>query len=104
MRQTGLSAWHGGLLATSTLALVFFAALFSWRQGHTEWAFILAFAGVWSLVSVILSAVRFTEQSGLVLARIVDENFENLHQRISELEEEVSSLRREGAVTSRKAS
>lgn len=104
MRQTGLRAWHGGLVATSILALALFAALFLWRQGNTEWAFMLAFAGAWALVSIILSAVRFTEQSGLILARIVDENFENLHERISELEEEVSSLRREGAVTSRNAS
>jgi hypothetical protein len=44
------------------------------------------------------------QQSGVILACIVDENFDNLHQRISEREEEVLSLRREGAVTSRKAS
>lgn len=104
MKHGRLRAWKSGLLATSALAAALFAASLLWQQGHPQWAFLLAFTGTWALVSLILSVVDFTEQSGLVLARILDDNVDDLLARIGELEQEIEQLRRDQPAQMRKAS
>ena len=104
MRHGRLRAWKSGLLATSALAAALVAASLLWQQGHPQWAFLLAFTGAWALVSLILSIVDFTEQSGLVLARILDDNVDDLLARIGELEQEIERLRRNQPAQMRKAS
>lgn len=104
MKHGRLRSWKSGLLATSALAAALFAASLLWQQGHPQWAFLLAFTATWALVSLILSIVDFTEQSGLVLARILDDNVDDLLARIGELEQEIERLRRDQPAQVRKAS
>lgn len=87
------NAWTSGLLATSGLAAVLFSATLLWQDGHPQWAFLLSFTAVWALISVSWSNVDFAERSGTVLARIVDHNFGQMHERMLELEQEVQELR-----------
>ncbi|MBT8051715.1 MAG: hypothetical protein HKO85_10645 [Xanthomonadales bacterium] len=86
MNTTGLRAWRESLLATAGLAAAIFAATLLWQFGHPQWAFALSFAAAWALIAAVLSSVQFTEQSGLILAHIVDSNFEDLHERVVALE------------------
>ena len=104
MNHRRLRAWKSGLLATSALAAALFAASLLWQQGHPQWAFLLAFTGAWALVSLILAIVDYTEQSGLVLAHILDDHVDDLLARIGELEREIEQLRRERSDGFRKAS
>ena len=85
--------WQSGLLATSGLAAVMFSASLLWQAGHAQWAFVLTFVAVWALISISWANVDFAERSGTVLARIVDHNFEQMHERMIELEQEVEVLR-----------
>jgi hypothetical protein len=93
MRNRTLNSWQSSLLATSGLAAAFFAASQLWQQGLAEWGFLLGFASVWTLVALSWSSVAFTERSGVLLARIMDRNFERMHERVVELEQEVEMLR-----------
>lgn len=85
--------WRDALIATTGLAVFILAATLLWNSGHQEWAFALSFLGVWLLISISWSNIDFTEQSGSILARIMDSNFEQMHKRIEQLEEELSRLR-----------
>lgn len=93
MTNHAFKSWHSSLLATSGLAAAFFAASLLWQQGLAEWGFLLGFAAVWALVALSWSNVAFTERSGVLLARIVDRNFEQMHERVLELEKEIEELR-----------
>lgn len=86
MNAMELKAWKEALLATAGLAAAIFAANLLWQLGHPQWAFVLSFVATWALVASLLSAVQHTDQSGLFLARIVDRNFEDMHERLRELE------------------
>ena len=96
--------WQTGLLATSGLAAVIFSASLLWQDGHPQWAFLLAFVAVWSLISISWANVDFAERSGTILARIVDHNFGQMHERLLELEREVEELRAAAEHPYRKAS
>jgi hypothetical protein len=85
--------WQSGLLTTSGLAAVIFSASLLWQAGHAQWAFVLTFTAVWALISISWSNVDFAERSGTILARIVDHNFGQMHERLIELEQEVEALR-----------
>lgn len=85
--------WQNGLLATSALAAVLFSSTLLWQQGHPEWAFLLAFSATWALISISWSNVEYTEKSGNILARIVDHNFNQVHERLEQLEKELEMLR-----------
>ena len=50
--QKKMNAWQSGLLASSALAATLFAASLLWQQGQPQWAFLLAFAAVWILISI----------------------------------------------------
>ncbi|MDX1697271.1 MAG: hypothetical protein R3308_03250 [Thiohalobacterales bacterium] len=104
MENRTFNSWQSSLLATSGLAAALFAASQLWQQGLAEWGFLLGFAAVWTMVALSWSSVAFTERSGLLLARIVDRNFEQMHERVVELEQEVAMLRGELSGPYRKAS
>lgn len=84
--------WRDALIATTGLSVFVLAATLLWGAGYPEWAFALTFLGVWALVSISWSNIDFTEQSGAVLARIVDKNFLQMHDRIDRIEEKLSRL------------
>jgi hypothetical protein len=99
-----IGPWQRSLLATSALSAAFVGASLLWQGGHPEWAFLLAFATVWVTLSISWSDLHFTEQSGVMLAQIVDHNFEHLHDRLAELERELTALRERGETPRRRAS
>lgn len=99
-----VSPWQSGLLATSALSAVVFAASLLWQAQHQEWAFLLAFSAVWFLISISWSNVDYTDRTGAILARIVDSNFDHVHERLETLEAELESLRCETGDKYRKAS
>jgi len=86
--------WRDALIATTGLSVFVLAATLLWGSGHPEWAFALAFLSVWVLISIMWSNIDFTEQSSTILARIMDKNFLQMHDRIEQLENEIASLKR----------
>jgi len=90
--QKRMNAWQSGLLATSALAATLFASSQLWHQGHPQWAFLLAFAAVWALISISWASIDFSEKSGTMLAHVVDHNFEGMHERLEYLEKELERL------------
>jgi hypothetical protein len=99
-----INPWQSGMLATCALAAIFFASSLLWQQGHPQWAFVLSFSVVWVLISISWSNVDYAETSGSILANIVDHNFDQVHDRLEQLEKEVEQLRGNTADTYRKAS
>lgn len=85
--------WQSALLATCGLSAMFVATSILWQSGYPQWGFLLAFAAVWAVISISWSNIDYTEESGSILAGIVDHNFRQLHERIEELEEELKTLR-----------
>lgn len=86
-------SWRNALVATTGLSALAILADGLWKAGFPEWAFAIAFLGVWALISISWSSVDYNEESSLVLAEIVDSNFQNLYDRLDELEREVENLR-----------
>ena len=99
-----VSPWQSGLLATSALSAILFASSLLWQAQHQEWAFLLAFSAVWFLISISWSNVDYTDRTGTILARVVDNNFDHVHERLEALEAELEVLRREKEGNYRKAS
>jgi len=99
-----IGPWQRSLLATCALSAAFVAASLLWQSGNPQWAFIVAFATVWATLSVTWSDVDYTEESGVLLAQIVDHNFDRLHERLEELERQLDDLREGHARPGRRAS
>ena len=89
--------WRNALMATTGLAVFFIFASSLWQSGHHEWAFLLFFLAVWVLISISWSNIRFAEESGTILAGIVDRNFESLQRKVERLEEQLEKLRADSA-------
>jgi hypothetical protein len=85
--------WRDALIATTGLSVFMLAATLLWTSGYPEWAFALTFVSIWVLISVSWSNIDFTEHSGTILARIMDTNFEQVHDRVEQLEQELNHLR-----------
>jgi len=85
--------WRNGLIVTTGLSLFTVLASLLWSAGHAEWAFILAFLAIWLLISLFWSNDEFNEESGSILARIVDHNFDQMHERLEQLEHELDQIR-----------
>jgi len=85
--------WRDALIATTGLALFVMASTMLWSSGHPEWAFALLFAATWTLLFISWSNIDFTDKSGTLLARIVDHNFQHIHERIEQLEKELEMIR-----------
>ena len=96
--------WKTGLVATSGLAVAVFASSLLWQGGYPEWSFLLSFSAVWILVSLTWANVDYTEDSGTLLARVVDHNFNQVHKRLEYLEKELDRLHRQSPAALRKAS
>lgn len=82
--------WRNALIATTWLSVMFVLATLVWNSGHAQWAFLLGFVAVWLLLSVSWSNVHFTEESSSILAKIVDQNFTQMHERVERLERELA--------------
>lgn len=89
------TSWKTALLATSGLAALLFAASQLWTAGYPQWGFLLAFTSIWALIAVSWSNVDYTEESGIILADIMDHNINQLHERIGQLETQVQELLKE---------
>jgi hypothetical protein len=91
--KRGVRPWQNALLATTGLAVFFVLSSLLWRSGHAEWAFLLLFLAIWVLLAVSWSNVSFAEESGSILASIVDRNFEDMDERIAHMERELAAVR-----------
>jgi hypothetical protein len=85
--------WRDALIATTGLSLFSLASSLLWNSGYPEWAFALAFVAIWVLLSISWSNIDFTEESGSILASIVDHNFLQMNERIEQLEQDLASAR-----------
>ena len=85
--------WRDALIATTGLSVFVLASTMLWNSGYPEWAFALAFAAMWLLLFISWSNIDFAEESGSILARIVDHNFHQMNERIEQLEQELASVR-----------
>ena len=85
--------WRDALIATTGLSVFILAATMLWSSGHPEWAFALAFVAIWLLIAISWSNIDFTEESGSILARIVDHNFHQMNDRIEQLEQDLAVVR-----------
>ena len=85
--------WRDALIATTGLSVFILASTMLWSSGHPEWAFALAFVAIWLLLSISWSNIDFTEESGSILARIVDHNFHQMNERIEQLEQDLEAVR-----------
>jgi hypothetical protein len=52
----------------------------------------LLFFATWAFISMIWSNDHFIEESASVLARIVDHNFDHIHERLEQLERDRNQL------------
>jgi hypothetical protein len=86
-------SWRNALIATTSLSVLAILADLLWAAGWPEWAFAVAFLGVWTLISVSWSNVDYNEESSLMMAEIVDSNFRDLHERLDQLEQELKAIR-----------
>jgi len=84
--------WLNALIATTGLSIFFVVAHYLWAAGLQEWAFILAFMAIWTVISISWSNVEFSEESGSILAKIMDHNFQDMSERIEELERELAEI------------
>jgi len=85
--------WRDALIETTGLSVFILASTMLWSSGHPEWAFALAFVAIWLLLSISWSNIDFTEESGSILARIVDHNFHQMNERIEQLEQDLAAVR-----------
>jgi hypothetical protein len=93
--------WRNALVATTALSVIFAVSSVLWNSGHPEWAFLLFFLAIWTLISVSWSNIRFAEESGSILAGIVDRNFVHLYAKVERLEEELTALREQSLTRAR---
>jgi len=88
-RFCSLRPWRRGLITTTGLTLILFVAVQLWNAGWAEWAFVATFFAVWALTSIMWSNDDYIEESGGILAGIMDQNFHQLHERLTEIEHEL---------------
>jgi len=85
--------WRDALIASTGLSVFALAASLLWGSGHPEWAFVLLFTAIWVIISISWSNIDFTEESAVILARLMDRNFHDLHERIAKLEQELEDMK-----------
>ena len=95
--------WLNGLITTTILAVVLTFSGQLWADGRQEWAFAAFFAGAWLLISLFWSNVRYNEESGLILADIIDHNFREISDRIDQLEQHLADTGRQSNPADRNA-
>jgi hypothetical protein len=85
--------WRDALVATTSLSVFVLASSMLWNSGHQEWSFALAFVGIWLLLFISWSNIDFAEESGSILASIVDHNFDQMAERIDQLEQALATVK-----------
>jgi hypothetical protein len=85
--------WRSGLIIATTLCALFFLASLLWQAGYPHWGFVLLFGSLWLLTGLILSNDGFNEESGLILASVLDENVDFLLDRIETLETTLANVK-----------
>ena len=85
--------WRDALIATTGLSAFIVTSSILWKSGHHEWAFALAFVATWLLLFISWSNIDFAEESGSILAGIVDHNFDQMSARIEQLEQALASVK-----------
>lgn len=95
--------WLNGLITTTILAVVLTFSGQLWADGRPEWAFAVFFAGAWLLISIFWSNARYNEESGLILADIIDHNFREISDRIDQLEQRLADTARRSDPADRNA-
>ena len=95
--------WLNGLITTTILAVVLTFSGQLWADGRQEWAFAVFFAGTWLLISIFWSNAHYNEESGLILADIIDHNFREISERIDKLEQRLADTGRQSALADRSA-
>jgi len=83
--------WRNGLIIATGLSALVFTSSLLWQAGQAEWGFVLLFGTSWLLISLLLANDGFNEESGVILARILDDNVDHLHERIRHLEQELAT-------------
>jgi hypothetical protein len=83
--------WRNGLIVATGLSSLVFASSLLWQAGQAEWGFVLLFGTAWLLISLLLANDGFNEESGVLLAGILDDNIDHLHERIRQLEQELAT-------------
>jgi hypothetical protein len=68
------------------------AGILFWQAGYPQWAFLVLFAVLWLFAGVCLANDRFNEESGLILARVLDENMDQVQERIHRLQEQLAAI------------
>jgi len=88
-RLCALRPWRRGFMTTTGVTLILFIAIQLWNTGWADFAFISAFLAVWALTSILWSNDEYIEESNGMLAGIMDQNFDHLHQRLKRIENEL---------------
>ena len=76
---------------STLLSVLVFAGSMLWHAGFPQWGFVLFFGALWLFFTLCLANDRFNEESSLILAQVVDENADELLDRIRQLEEIVGA-------------
>ena len=84
--------WRSGLLVATGMSAIAFLATLLWQAGYAEWGFLLLFTSLWVLTSLFLANDEFIEESSLILARLLDDNFGHLLDRVHQLETRLTQL------------
>ena len=95
--------WLNSLFTTTILAILFFYSSQLWADGYPEWGFLVSFLGLWLLMSVFWSNAHYNEQSGVILADIVDHNFRKVSDRIDQLERQLEDMEDRAVAADQKA-
>ena len=103
-RWQPLRPWRRGFIATTALAACGFGAVHLWNSNAPEWAFVLAFVATWVLISALWSNDDFVEESSLVLATCVDQNFQAICDRLQKIESELDQGLDQPRITYKEAS
>jgi hypothetical protein len=83
--------WRDGLIIATGLSALAFASSLLWQAGQAEWGFVLLFGTTWLVTSLFLANDEFNEESGVILARVLDNNVDHLLERIRQLEQELAT-------------
>ncbi len=95
--------WRDSLMIATGLSALVFTSSQLWQAGLAEWSFALLFATAWSLISLFLANDGFNEESGVILAHLLDDNVDHLHERIHRLEQELASRNDSGSFRAKQA-
>lgn len=89
--------WRDGLIIATGLSALAFTSSLLWQAGQAKWGFVLLFGAAWLVISLFLANDEFNEESGVILARVLDENVDHLLERILQLEQELATRDEVGA-------